>query len=264
MSNSVSQSPGPDDAPQWRPLSARDRRVVGVLVEKAKTTPTAYPMTLNAICTGSNQKSNRDPEMSLEPEQVQESLDRLRELGAVGEVQGDGRVAKYRHYLYKWLGVDKTELAVMTELLLRGAQTIGELRGRAARMEPIADVAALRPVIASLMAKGLVVSLTAEGRGQVVTHALYTASEMERLKSEFRNFDPNAGSGDDEPATAHRVAAPTRPASPGGGGSHTDMNASANAALREEVKSLRQELEELREETRSLRRDLDELRAVLS
>jgi uncharacterized protein YceH (UPF0502 family) len=264
MSNFVSQSPGPEDAPQWRPLSARDRRVVGVLVEKAKTTPTAYPMTLNAICTGSNQKSNRDPEMSLEPEQVQESLDRLRELGAVGEVQGDGRVAKYRHYLYKWLGVDKTELAVMTELLLRGAQTIGELRGRAARMEPIVDVAALRPVIASLMAKGLVVSLTAEGRGQVVTHALYTASEMERLKSEFRNFDPNAGSGDDEPATAHRVAAPTRPASPGGGSSHADMNASANAALREEVKSLRQELEELREETRSLRRDLDELRAVLS
>jgi uncharacterized protein YceH (UPF0502 family) len=263
MSNFVSQSPGPEDAPQWRPLSARDRRVVGVLVEKAKTTPTAYPMTLNAICTGSNQKSNRDPEMSLEPEQVQESLDRLRELGAVGEVQGDGRVAKYRHYLYKWLGVDKTELAVMTELLLRGAQTVGELRGRAARMEPIADIAALRPVIASLMAKGLVVSLTAEGRGQVVTHALYTASEMDRLKSEFRNFDPNAGGGDDEPATAHRAAPPVRPASPGGNSS-VDTNASANAALREEVKSLRQELEELREETRTLRRDLDELRAVLS
>jgi hypothetical protein len=130
-------------------------------------------------------------------------------------------------------------------------------------MEPIADIAALRPVIASLMAKGLVVSLTTEGRGQVVTHALYTASEMDRLKSEFRNFDPNAGGGDDEPATAHRAAPPARPASLGGNSS-VDTSASANAALREEVKSLRQELEELREETRSLRRDLDELRAVLS
>jgi hypothetical protein len=103
----ASTSPAGDEAPQWRPLSAKDRRVVGVMVEKAKTTPTAYPMTLNAICTGANQKSNRDPEMNLEPEDVQGSLDRLREYGAVGEIQGDGRVPKYRHYLYKWLGVDK-------------------------------------------------------------------------------------------------------------------------------------------------------------
>ena len=69
--------------------------------------------------------------MQLEPDEVEESLDRLRELGAVGLVEGYGRVEKYRHYLYEWLGVDKVELAVMTELLLRGDQTVGELRGRA-------------------------------------------------------------------------------------------------------------------------------------
>jgi uncharacterized protein len=161
----------------------------------------------------------------------------------------------------------------MTELLLRGAQTIGELRGRAARMEPIADVGALRPIIASLMAKGLVVSLTSEGRGQVVTHALYTASEMDRLKTEFRNFDASGGGSDDESAPAHRPVAASvapaasfasqpRPASSSGGvGAESST---ATAALREEVRSLRHELEELREEARSLRRDLDELRAVLS
>src|SRR5262245_61813290 len=93
------------ESPQWRPLAAIDRRVLGVLVEKAKTVPASYPMTLNAIATGANQKNNRFPEMQLEADRVQDSLDRLRELGAVGEVQGEGRVPKFRHYLYKWLGV---------------------------------------------------------------------------------------------------------------------------------------------------------------
>jgi uncharacterized protein YceH (UPF0502 family) len=230
------------------------------MVEKAKTTPTAYPMTLNAICTGANQKSNRDPEMNLEPEDVQGSLDRLREYGAVGEIQGDGRVPKYRHYLYKWLGVDKVELAVMAELLLRGAQTIGELRGRAARMEPIADVSALRPILASLMSKGLVVSLTPEGRGQVVTHALYTQSEMERLKSELRSA-PIAPRDDDEPPRA----APRPAATPYSSASAAYSPASAEAtALGEELRALRQEVEELRAESHALRRDLDQLRALLS
>src|SRR3972149_1665262 len=125
--------------PCWQPLSAVDRRVVGVLAEKAKNTPDAHPMALNTICMGCNQKSTRHPGMQLEPADVQESLDRLRDLGAVGIIEGYGRVAKYRHYLYEWLGVEKIELSVMTELLLRGDQTVGELRGRASRMDLIAD-----------------------------------------------------------------------------------------------------------------------------
>ncbi len=179
--------------PKWQILSAIDRRVVGVLAEKAKTTPDNYPMSLNAVCTGCNQKSNRAPLMQLEADDVEQSLDRLREMGAVAMVEGYGRVTKYRHYLYDWLGVDKVELAVMTELLLRGAQAQGELRGRAARMEPIADLAALRPVIASLKNKGLVVSLTPEGRGQVVSHALYTERELEKLRAQFATDDASTG-----------------------------------------------------------------------
>ena len=168
---------------RWQPLGAIDRRVIGVLAEKAKTTPDIYPMSLNAISAGCNQKSNRAPLMQLEPADVEESLDRLRGLGAVGLVEGYGRVQKYRHYLYEWLGVDKVELAVMTELLLRGDQTVGELRGRAARMEPIADLAALQPVLDSLKSKGLVVALTPEGRGHVVSHALYQPRELETLRA---------------------------------------------------------------------------------
>jgi hypothetical protein len=160
-------SPEQPPAPRWQPLPAVDRRVAGVLAEKAKTTPDAYPMSLNAICTACNQKSNRSPMMNLQPEDVEESLSRLRHLGAAGLVEGYGRVSKYRHYLYDWLGVDKVELAVMAELLLRGTQTEGELRGRAARMEPIRDLAELRPVLASLKSKGLVnpCPLPAQGIG---------------------------------------------------------------------------------------------------
>src|SRR5687767_15795321 len=101
-------------------LTVNERRVLGVLIEKAKTTPDAYPMTLNAIVTGCNQKSNREPLMTLSPEDVEQILDELRGLSAVTEVQGSGRVAKYRHHGYEWLGVDKFEISVMTELLLRG------------------------------------------------------------------------------------------------------------------------------------------------
>ncbi|HLA84421.1 MAG TPA: DUF480 domain-containing protein [Thermoguttaceae bacterium] len=173
-----------DTPPQWKPLRSIDRRVLGVLIEKAKTTPDAYPLSLNAVSTGCNQKNNRDPLMQLEPEDVEESLDRLREYGVVGLVQGIGRVSKYRHHAYQWLGVDKVELAVMGELLLRGAQTEGELRGRAARMEPIAGLPELRPVLASLKAKGLVIPLTPEGRGHVVTHALYQPPELDKLRAQ--------------------------------------------------------------------------------
>jgi len=143
----ITSQPPEEGKPRWQPLSAIDRRILGVLAEKAKTTPDNYPLSANAICTGCNQKSNRAPVMQLEVDDVEEAVDRLRQLGALGMVEGYGRVTKYRHYLYEWLGVDKVELAVVAELLLRGSQTEGELRGRAARMEPIADLAPCGPYL---------------------------------------------------------------------------------------------------------------------
>jgi uncharacterized protein YceH (UPF0502 family) len=176
-----------DDAPQpkWRPLSSIQRRILGVLVEKAKTTPNGYPITLNGLTTGCNQKSNRDPHMELKPDQVEAALDQLREMGAVAEIQGDGRVPKYRHYLYEWLGVDKVELSVMAELLLRGEQSVGDLRGRAARMDPIDSVEALRPILQGLMQKNLVIALTPEGRGQIVAHNLYPERDLADLRRQY-------------------------------------------------------------------------------
>ena len=172
-------------SPRWRPLEAIQRRVLGVLIEKAKTTPEAYPLSLNALRSGCNQKSNRAPLMQLEEPQIEETLDELRQMGAVAVVQGGGRIDRYRHLAYEWLGVDKVELAVMAELLLRGAQTVGELRGRAARMEPIKDLTALQPTLDTLQAKNLILYLTPPGRDSVVSHALYLDREMDKVRREI-------------------------------------------------------------------------------
>jgi uncharacterized protein YceH (UPF0502 family) len=217
-------------------MTRTQRRVAGVLVEKAKTTPEAYPMTLNALTNGCNQKSNRSPQMNLSTEEVEDTLDELRELGVVLEVQGGGRVAKYRHLMYEWLGVSKTEMAVMTELLLRGEQTVGELRSRASRMEPIASLNDLKPILQSLMEKKLVVSLTPEGRGQLVTHALYTDREFDAVKS--RAGAQVAATSSD----ARSGAVPAAEATTAAANLQTEFD-----ALRGEIQALRQEVAQLRD-----------------
>ncbi|MBL9125340.1 MAG: DUF480 domain-containing protein [Planctomycetaceae bacterium] len=260
----------PSDAPRWQPVSAIDRRVLGVLVEKAKTTPDAYPLSINALVTGANQKNNREPVMELQADAVEESLDRLRQLGAIALVQGSSRVDRYRHLLYEWLGVDKVEVAVMAELLLRGAQTEGELRGRAARMEPIADLTALRPILDSLKSKGLLISLSPAGRGHVVSHALYTPRELERLQAEFGSAQVStsaprvAAAGAVE---AHRAApvaatsvAPTAlpPHSPAPPREPAEL-----AALKSELRQALETIAELQESVAECRREIRELRDAL-
>jgi uncharacterized protein len=241
--------------PRWKPLGRTDRRVVGVLVEKAKTTPDQYPMTINGLINGCNQKSNRDPQMELEESDIMDSLDRLKSAGAALEVQGGGRVAKFRHLLYEWLGVSKVELAVMTELLLRGAQTEGELRGRASRMEPIADLNVLRDILSSLREKKLVIDLTPPGRGQIISHNLYQPEELERLKAKL----PTGGYESEPPAPA---SVSTRPSAV------TAVTASAASpgemqSLRTELAQLRRELEELTETVRRQEQSIVDLRSSL-
>lgn len=171
----------------WRPVGRVLRRVLGVLVEKAKTTPDVYPMTVNAIATAANQKSNRSPKMELSPEDVENALDELRSIGAVVEVQGDGRKFRYKHLLYEWLGVDKVQLAVMAELLLRGEQTLGDLRARAARMEKIDGQSELKPIVDALIRMNLILPLSPEGRGQIVTHNLYLPEELAKLERQLKD-----------------------------------------------------------------------------
>ena len=164
------------------PLTAVQRRLMGVLMEKARTTPVSYPLSLNGVVTAANQKSNRYPVMNLEAEIVEDELTEMRKGGLVAEVHGGGRVAKYRHLGYVYLDVKGADAAIMTELLLRGEQTLGELRTRASRFEPIADLMTLQEHVDGLISRGLVVSLTPKGRGQMVTHNLYEDWELERVR----------------------------------------------------------------------------------
>src|SRR5262245_24096440 len=92
--------------PRWKPLNATQRRVLGVLIEKAKTTPAGYPMSVNAVVAGCNQKNNRDPLMALDDFDVEKALSDLRDLGAVSEIDWVGRVSKFKHHAYEWLGVN--------------------------------------------------------------------------------------------------------------------------------------------------------------
>lgn len=151
-------------------------------MEKSKTTPDAYPMTFAGLCTGCNQKSNRAPLTNYTTEQIETIVDEMRSLGALTIVQGLGRVTKVRHYAYNWLAINKVEAAVMTELLLRGEQTLGELRTRASRMEPINDMQHMSDLFAELKRRDLVVELSPPGRGQIVSHNLYPEWELEQVR----------------------------------------------------------------------------------
>lgn len=235
--------------PRWQPLPAIERRVLGVLIEKAKTTPDNYPLTLLALCNGCNQKSNRDPQMNLQEEDVLTALDRLRERGAVALVEGAGRVEKYRHLAYEWLGVNKAELAVICELLLRGPQTEGQLRGHVERMEPMADLAALRHILAGLKARNLVLSLTPEGRGHVVAHALYPAEELANLRAQH--------------GTLTNTAALSLPASGAPTPSAQPNVPSHQASLRDQVQQANvHELADLQNRVATLQAEVTELRAA--
>jgi uncharacterized protein YceH (UPF0502 family) len=253
--------------PRWHPLEAIDRRVLGVLIEKAKTTPDTYPLSLNALKAGCNQKSNRFPQMQLDEDQIEESLERLRKAKAVAVIQGDGRVEKYRHLAYEWLGVGKVELAIMAELLLRGAQTIGELRARASRMEPIKSQEDLGPLLQGLQAKSLIVYLTPPGRGAVLTHSLYLPRELEKVRREHGIVPPPDGhplpriESEEQPSIPAATPAVPMPTE------IDQMQDAQTAQLREEVAHLRSAVAAYRDETAesiaALRRELQLLREQL-
>ena len=102
QTTTASVGPPPKAAPEWKPITAKQRRVLGTLMEKSKTTPDAYPMTFAGLCTGCNQKSNRAPISNYSSEQIETIVDELRAIGALTIVQGLGRNTKVRHYAYNW------------------------------------------------------------------------------------------------------------------------------------------------------------------
>jgi hypothetical protein len=127
-------------------LTAVEARVLGALIEKEATTPEYYPLSLNALVNACNQRSNREPVMNLDEDEVRQALRGLEEDRLAGRARSsDGRVTKYEHWLGEAFNFSRAEAALVCVLLLRGPQTPGELRGRAERMhrfDEITDVLA--------------------------------------------------------------------------------------------------------------------------
>ncbi len=171
----------------WPTLPIHDRRVLGVLIEKQKTSksPDAYPMSVNAITTGCNQKSNRDPVLDLDEDEVETALTRLQGGGWVSKITG-GRVERWRHLLYENWKVDRIQLAILAELLLRGPQSEGDLRTRVCRMDDVPDLDQLRSLLKPLAERKLVVYLTPpERRGTTLTHGFHAPEELQAAAAAF-------------------------------------------------------------------------------
>jgi len=133
-------------------LTSDECRVLGVLVEKAHTVASQYPMSLNSIVVGCNQKSNRHPVMTIDEDRVVAALEGLRDKHLVLFADTAGsRVMKYRHNCREALDVGTNELVVLTELLLRGPQTAGEIRTRASRMHPLGSLDEVQNLLKFMM-----------------------------------------------------------------------------------------------------------------
>jgi uncharacterized protein len=133
-------------------LSLLETRVLGALAEKERTVPDTYPLTLNSLVSGCNQKTSRDPVMEATEAEVQAAIDSLKRYSLVVESSG-GRVARYAHNIERVLQVSPESLAVLVALMLRGPQTAGELRIACERLRHFADIAAVETVLKALAAR---------------------------------------------------------------------------------------------------------------
>lgn len=216
------------------------RRVLGALLEKAYTTPDSYPLTLKALTTACNQKNNRDPVTNYSEDQVAEFTEELQSLGLVAELHTDGgRAPKYRHLARKRFSFTEPQLAILTELWLRGRQQLGELRTRASRMVPIDTLEDLRAALQPLLAAGQVqANGSLERRGIEVDHAFYPPSEPRAAWAPAATQEPG-----DEPLEHRGEAA--RPA--------------AHAAINEQCAQLAARVTELEARIERLEQQLDSL-----
>lgn len=163
-------------------LDPFEARVLGVLIEKALTTPDLYPLTLNSVTLGANQKSNRDPMMELLEGDAYAALQKLIRKGFVGSVHPLGaRVEKFRHNTEAVLKIETPHAAVLAELLMRGPQQPGELRARASRMSPIDSLQSLLEILKPMIESGLVMRVEPGGGSRAERFAQRLAPTAHRI-----------------------------------------------------------------------------------
>ena len=207
-------------------LSLLETRVLGVLVEKQHTVPDTYPLTLNALVAGCNQKTARDPVIEATEAQVQAAIDRLKSLSLVMESSG-GRVMRYAHNAGKGLGLPPQSVALLAVLFLRGPQTAGELRINSERLHKFGDILSVEAFLNELAEKPFVRELAKQPGARETRWAHLLSGE---------------------PA----VAAPA----PMGAAAAESIGVSELAAMRADLDHLRAEVAELRDAVERMRRDL--------
>jgi uncharacterized protein YceH (UPF0502 family) len=208
-------------------LTTPETRVLGCLLEKELATPNAYPLTLNALLNATNQSSNRDPVVAYDEAEVVDALSGLREKGAARVVLGSGhRAEKYRHTLEDVWGLDDQHRAVLAVLMLRGPQTVGELRQRTERLARFDALAEVEQVLRLLANREDPLARRLErGPGQK------EARWVELFSGESAALEAAARTEGDMPEERPRSA--------------TESLREEVQALREEVAALRQQLEDL-------------------
>jgi uncharacterized protein len=214
-------------------------RVLGCLLEKQRTTPDAYPLSLNALRLACNQSTNRDPVLDYDDAVIRDALHRLERRGFTRLASGAGsRAPKYRHLLADALPMDDAEQVVMCVLMLRGPQTPGELKQRAERMHPFAELADVHDTLARLIGRELAVCL--ERR---------PGQKEDRYAQLLERQDDEQGAGEGQPAYAPAVLAagqrPPLPAPPVPAGSR-EAAPHGLQDLAERVSRLEREVAELR------------------
>ena len=217
-------------------LNQVEARVLGALVEKDITTPDYYPLSLNALVNACNQKNNRDPVMNLDENAVRDALAGLQEMRLAGPAGGaDSRVTKYEHRLQEVFNFTRGETALLCVLLLRGPQTPGELRTRAARLAPVNDVSEVEDAVEELMTR-------AEGP-YIVKLARQPGRRESRYAQTFTGAITVGLAGDDDQVQEEAMAETRGMAS----------RAASNEALLERIASLEAAVAELRNELETLR-----------
>jgi len=228
-------------------LTAAEIRVLGCLLEKQRTTPEAYPLSLNALRLACNQSTNRDPVVDYDEATIRDALHRLSRRRWTRLASGPGsRAPKYRHLLDEALGLPDDEVAVLCVLMLRGAQTPGELKQRTERLHPLADLDAVQATLERLIGRELAARLD---RRPGQKEERYT-----QLLGEDAEEEPSAS-----PAATPAAAPPVAPAPVP---ISTDGPPRAPEAD-PRIDRLEAELAALRGEVRELRGALDALRAEL-
>jgi len=210
-------------------------RVLGCLVEKQRTTPDAYPLSLNALRLACNQSTNRDPVVDYDEQAVVEALRRLALRGWTRLASGAGsRARKYRHLLDQAFGLDDAEVALLAVLMLRGPQTPGELKQRGQRLHDFADLAAVQATLEQLV-----------GRGQVARHERQPGQKEDR-------YEQLLGGGQ-QPAVAPATSADS---SSGDSGEPLAVPAEELTPAEDRLTRLEREVAELRGELAALRAEL--------